>query len=535
MKNVITDFGATGNGSTDDTAAIQTALNACSSGGAFPGVKLLFPAGTYKVTGTLNLTYDNYNLSGEGPSASIISYSGALNTLANGIFYSPNDATNRSGFVFDGLRMTSNTAGGSVYGILVSGSGTNANWRINNCKFDGFFAGGLRAANGMDTVTIDTCEFTNNGTAAMTGSNPTTASINGKFSNTVVRGCNIHDTGQLSTLNHAVYMNGGCKNVSIFSNTFARCGFDACAFGTSSDGFSGAPQEFGLAFSNNLCVDTIGAACNVSDSSAVVVSNNTVVTSNPAGQVCFKFGPVVYGWTLSNNVVSSTVAASASNGPTLVQVSYNASNGVISNNTASYTQGFDNYYFNGSTCIILSGAEDLEIFGNTISGYGMAIGVFSNNGGTTQGVQNSAKRINIHDNNLAIYPNSLDRSGNGIFIGNGFTPVGIIVNGYSRDIYIRNNTFRNFGYGVAITNQSNLVLAPAYSTTNISMINNRFYNTTLPLWVLPSATVNGCVFENNDGDVNPAVLVEGGVQLNAIQNQYSIKLTPLYTLQENIE
>jgi hypothetical protein len=45
----VKDFGATGNGSTDDTAAIQAALNS----GA---LSIYAPAGTYKVTSTINIT-----------------------------------------------------------------------------------------------------------------------------------------------------------------------------------------------------------------------------------------------------------------------------------------------------------------------------------------------------------------------------------------------------------------------------------------------------------------------------------------------
>lgn len=48
--NVIDDFQATGNGTTDDTTSIQSALTAIASGG-----NLYFPAGTYKISGLLNI------------------------------------------------------------------------------------------------------------------------------------------------------------------------------------------------------------------------------------------------------------------------------------------------------------------------------------------------------------------------------------------------------------------------------------------------------------------------------------------------
>jgi hypothetical protein len=59
LKDVVSvkDFGATGNGTTDDTAAIQAAINAAlsrplTSGGAG---SVFFPAGSYKVTSTINI------------------------------------------------------------------------------------------------------------------------------------------------------------------------------------------------------------------------------------------------------------------------------------------------------------------------------------------------------------------------------------------------------------------------------------------------------------------------------------------------
>jgi hypothetical protein len=53
--NVKTEFGAKGDGSTDDTAAIQSAINSLSDTGDTAGT-LYFPPGTYKITDTLTMT-----------------------------------------------------------------------------------------------------------------------------------------------------------------------------------------------------------------------------------------------------------------------------------------------------------------------------------------------------------------------------------------------------------------------------------------------------------------------------------------------
>ena len=60
MRDVVSvkDFGAVGDGTTDDTAAVQAALNT--------GRAVLAPKGTYKLTSTLNVTVDNTGLIGEG-------------------------------------------------------------------------------------------------------------------------------------------------------------------------------------------------------------------------------------------------------------------------------------------------------------------------------------------------------------------------------------------------------------------------------------------------------------------------------------
>lgn len=65
--NVKTDFGATGDGTTNDTTAVQNAINACQLAG---GGTVFFPAGTYKVTGLT--VAGNVRLQGVSDKTSII-------------------------------------------------------------------------------------------------------------------------------------------------------------------------------------------------------------------------------------------------------------------------------------------------------------------------------------------------------------------------------------------------------------------------------------------------------------------------------
>ncbi len=67
----VKDFGAIGDGSADDTAAINRALSALLSGTS-PCRKLFFPSGTYAISGTLNLSASNCEIYGEGRETSVV-------------------------------------------------------------------------------------------------------------------------------------------------------------------------------------------------------------------------------------------------------------------------------------------------------------------------------------------------------------------------------------------------------------------------------------------------------------------------------
>jgi Pectate lyase superfamily protein len=73
----VKQFGAKGDGSTDDFAALQRALKSKTA--------LLFPAGTYKVGQTLTISRDNTSLSGEGSTVILALDSFAIASGANNI------------------------------------------------------------------------------------------------------------------------------------------------------------------------------------------------------------------------------------------------------------------------------------------------------------------------------------------------------------------------------------------------------------------------------------------------------------------
>ena len=67
----VKNYGAIGDGTTDDTTAIQAAINAAQTAGAG---QVWFPAGTYKITGTLSITKNKISLLGAGVGATTLNF-----------------------------------------------------------------------------------------------------------------------------------------------------------------------------------------------------------------------------------------------------------------------------------------------------------------------------------------------------------------------------------------------------------------------------------------------------------------------------
>lgn len=138
MANALTvkDYGAKGDGITDDTAAIQTAVNSTLTG------TLVFSQGTYKLSRPINLLS---NMHYQGQNAVIKGNGGFW------LFQTAWDATNNtiSGFTFDngGLNLQ-----GTVTGITITGNtfqnltanNSSGNWTLGNAVFAG--SGGIRSS-----------------------------------------------------------------------------------------------------------------------------------------------------------------------------------------------------------------------------------------------------------------------------------------------------------------------------------------------------------------------------------------------------
>ena len=116
-------YGAVGNGSNDDTSAIQAALDAADSAG---GGVVFFPAGTYKVTDTLTYA-EEVCFQGEGPDASRLDWPSSVGAGVWGIEPSYSFGTygrltiEKLGFFgpSTGASLTPGTANTNMHGVKI--------------------------------------------------------------------------------------------------------------------------------------------------------------------------------------------------------------------------------------------------------------------------------------------------------------------------------------------------------------------------------------------------------------------------------
>lgn len=105
-------FGAKGDGTTDDRAALQAALDAAvttlGGGDIQSGTKVYIPRGTYNVPGSLTITNKPVRLIGAGVGMTVLRFSG----VGGGISFTSNNP--RDKFSIEGMSLSTSTAGGGT-------------------------------------------------------------------------------------------------------------------------------------------------------------------------------------------------------------------------------------------------------------------------------------------------------------------------------------------------------------------------------------------------------------------------------------
>ena len=148
----VRDFGAVGDNSTDDTSAIQTAVDSLTSGQG-----LYFPKGTYKITNEITLPVGiAFNFFGDGKRASVVQQYTAnkngftsLSTFATG----PNECSIRD----MGINASNNTSGYGFDNVGIKRSNL-LNVEFSGWGYSGSAGGGVRIFNSL-ILTFTNCSF----------------------------------------------------------------------------------------------------------------------------------------------------------------------------------------------------------------------------------------------------------------------------------------------------------------------------------------------------------------------------------------
>jgi len=157
----VKDCGATGNGTTDDSDAVQLAVNnaiALPTGGT-----VFFPAGKYRITKAILCNYiypKGLKLSGAGMGQTVVTLYGNY-TLFN--VQAPDEGAPHSGFVdafvLENMTLTSSDAIAKVDSIAVSTKKFESRWLISHCKFTGWGKWAVVVGESVMEGAIRDCSF----------------------------------------------------------------------------------------------------------------------------------------------------------------------------------------------------------------------------------------------------------------------------------------------------------------------------------------------------------------------------------------
>ena len=132
----VKDFGAVGDGTTNDSAAFNSAVAAIVASGK-KGV-LFIPAGTYKVNSTLTVNISFVSIWGESAVIDFSAITSGAAMVVNATVYPP---YNNGNTFISGIEIFGNSTYGSVIGIQYTSSSDVSQFSVDNCVIHNFGVG----------------------------------------------------------------------------------------------------------------------------------------------------------------------------------------------------------------------------------------------------------------------------------------------------------------------------------------------------------------------------------------------------------
>ena len=305
----VKDFGAKGDGVTNDTAAIQAAINyvqsfhipeTYASASPGPGVtELIFPFGVYKITAALTVTR-SISFRGEGHSefsvgARIIQYTAAtdhfrVNPIAQGCSVS-----------WDDLTMTASGNGGTA-GYCININKTTAvcnSVRIRNCTFGTPQSGAIRLQSSDDVIISGNLFDVSAFHSIILGTSSATD---------VVSNCRIEGNAFYGIAGF-VFLLYNVSNLVITSNVIYKAVSNTA---TVLDGYNTLPYQIkNVVFTNNT-IDGADCVAQITSAQGFVCSGN-IGTNLGAGvgatKSLIQLDSTLKRVTISNNQLSGNVGA----------------------------------------------------------------------------------------------------------------------------------------------------------------------------------------------------------------------------------
>ena len=425
----VKDFGAVGNGTADDTTAIQNAVNA-------PAMAVWFPPGSYKITSTITLRAGT-SLLGAGNASQIVAATVNMTMFAFGGPTAHIDV--------NGLYLTSSVAASGAIGLRFV---TSDNTRVTNCTFAGLLTNISydrgRSHIVANCLSIGTATPNNKaGSLNITSASDSDYVFAVKVSNYVVR--NIGNGVQspafyirrgvgVHLVNIDVNDMGGATAV-LFENDCQGCKLSSAIFANVSIGVFFSVGT-GIVVSPSFCVvssvdvdQPITAGIYLGAANWVMVTGCNI-TAGPTTTIP---GVVLTGTASNNTITGNTIWGFSTGGGSAVNVGGSCANNIISNNRIDNCIFFIGWSGSPTGTMVLNNLLTLAAGGgayNTISNAAVNTVIRGNFGDGRAGFliapgmpASGAGYLNVTATDATVYLNANGGQITGISINNQAAPV----------------------------------------------------------------------------------------------------------------